>query len=121
MRTASTAVPGRRRSGPRPPAARRVTSRRPRPQCLRHWRIRKSLVFVPLRVLPDGSYRQCQRIKKPAKNTVEVRKRDEPRTPSNVRYTLKVNKTPPDLHRRADSPALQLRGTFRSPGHPSDG
>jgi hypothetical protein len=38
--------------------------------------------------------RQCQRIKKPPKNLFEVRKRDQPRTPSNVHYTLRVTKHP---------------------------
>lgn len=45
-------------------------------------------------LLPPRRNRQCQRIKKPSKNTFEVRKRDQPRTPSNVRYTLKVTKHP---------------------------
>jgi hypothetical protein len=45
-------------------------------------------------LLPPRRNRQCQRIKKPTKNTFEVRKRDQPRTPSNVRYTLKVTKHP---------------------------
>src|SRR5512144_2103309 len=38
-------------------------------------------------LLPARRYRQCQRVKKPSKNTFAVRKRDQPRTPSNVRYT----------------------------------
>ncbi len=45
-------------------------------------------------LLPTRRHRQCQRIKKPSKNTFEVRKRDQPRTPSNVHYTLKVTKHP---------------------------
>lgn len=45
-------------------------------------------------LLPTRRNRQCQRIKKPSKNTFEVRKRDQPRTPSNVHYTLRVTKHP---------------------------
>ncbi|RPK42626.1 hypothetical protein EES39_20470 [Streptomyces sp. ADI92-24] len=45
-------------------------------------------------LLPPRRNRQCQRIKKPSKNTFEVRKRDQPRTPSNTRYTVKVTKHP---------------------------
>ncbi|MFJ8745961.1 IS4 family transposase [Embleya sp. NPDC127516] len=45
-------------------------------------------------LLPTRRDRQCQRVKKPSKNTFEVRKRDQPRTPSNVRYTLKVTRHP---------------------------
>ncbi len=45
-------------------------------------------------LLPLRRNRQCQRIKKPSKNTFEVRKRDLPRTPSNVRYTLRITKHP---------------------------
>lgn len=45
-------------------------------------------------LLPPRRHRQCQRIKKPSKNTFEVRKRDQPRTPSNVRYTLRITKHP---------------------------
>lgn len=45
-------------------------------------------------LLPTRRHRQCQRIKKPSKNTFAVRKRDQPRTPSNVHYTLKVAKHP---------------------------
>ncbi|WP_052270302.1 IS4 family transposase [Streptomyces sp. MUSC 125] len=45
-------------------------------------------------LLPTRRHRQCQRIKKPSKNTFEVRKRDQPRTPSNVHYTLRVTKHP---------------------------
>ncbi|MFE5596245.1 transposase, partial [Streptomyces sp. NPDC056549] len=45
-------------------------------------------------LLPARRDRQCQRIKKPIKNTFEVRKRDQPRTPSNVHYTLRVTRYP---------------------------
>ncbi|MET8276948.1 hypothetical protein, partial [Streptomyces sp. NPDC005096] len=45
-------------------------------------------------LLPTRRHRQCQRIKKPSKNTFEVRKRDQARTPSSVHYTLKVTKHP---------------------------
>jgi hypothetical protein len=45
-------------------------------------------------LLPSRRHRQCQRTKKPPKNTFEVRKRDQPRTLSNVRYTLRVTKHP---------------------------
>ncbi len=43
-------------------------------------------------LLPTRRNRQCQRIKKPIKNTFEVRKRDQPRTPSNVHYALRVTR-----------------------------
>ena len=45
-------------------------------------------------LLPTRRDRQCERLKKPSKNTFEVRKRDQPRTPSNVHYTLKVTRHP---------------------------
>jgi hypothetical protein len=45
-------------------------------------------------LLPPRRNRQCQRIKKPTKNTFEIKKRDQPRIPSNVHYTLKVTKHP---------------------------
>jgi hypothetical protein len=45
-------------------------------------------------LLPERRDRQCQRMKKPAKNTFEVKKRDQPRTPSNVAYILKVARHP---------------------------
>jgi hypothetical protein len=41
-------------------------------------------------LLPPRRNRQCERVKKPAKNTFTVKKRDQPRTAGNVRYTLKV-------------------------------
>jgi len=46
-------------------------------------------------LLPARRDRQCARVKKPAKNTFEVKKRDQPRTDSNVQYTLKVAWHPP--------------------------
>ncbi|MFH8471775.1 transposase [Streptomyces sp. NPDC018000] len=45
-------------------------------------------------LLPACRNRQWQRIKKPIKNTFVVRKRDQPRTPSNVHYTLRVTRYP---------------------------
>ncbi|MFE0642760.1 hypothetical protein ACFW2Y_14255 [Streptomyces sp. NPDC058877] len=45
-------------------------------------------------LLPTRRHRQCQRVKKPSKNTFEVRKRDQPRTRSNAHYTLRVTKHP---------------------------
>lgn len=45
-------------------------------------------------LLPARRNRQCQRIKKPIKNTFDVRKRNQPRTPSNVHYTLRVTRYP---------------------------
>jgi hypothetical protein len=56
---------------------------------------RRDAVTELLGTLPPARRnRQCQRIKKPSKNTFEVRKRDQPRTPSNVRYTLTVIRQP---------------------------
>jgi hypothetical protein len=45
-------------------------------------------------LLPERRERQCERVKKPAKNTFEVKKRDQPRTASNVDYILKVARYP---------------------------
>ncbi|NUK05279.1 hypothetical protein HRW23_30600 [Streptomyces lunaelactis] len=55
---------------------------------------REAVAELPAALLPARRNRQCQRIKKPTKNTLEVRKRDQPRTPSNVSCTLKVAKHP---------------------------
>jgi hypothetical protein len=43
-------------------------------------------------LLPRRRQRQCQRVKKPARNLFEVRKRDQPRPPSKVNYTVKVTR-----------------------------
>ncbi|MFJ8078347.1 transposase [Streptomyces sp. NPDC096176] len=55
---------------------------------------REAITELLAALLPPRRNRQCQRIKKPSKNTFEVRKRELPRTPSNVHYTLRVTKHP---------------------------
>ena len=46
-------------------------------------------------LLPARRDRQCDRVKKPPKNTFETKKRDRPRTSGHVQYTLKVAWHPP--------------------------
>ncbi|MFI6449333.1 IS4 family transposase [Kitasatospora sp. NPDC050543] len=46
-------------------------------------------------LLPTRRNRQCERVKKPPKNTFETKKRDRPRAPGHVQYTLKVTWHPP--------------------------
>ncbi|MGY6025285.1 transposase [Streptomyces spinosirectus] len=55
-------------------------------------------------LLPSRRDRRCQRLKKPPRNTFEAKRRDEPRPPSHVSYTLKVTRNPE--HR--SSPAKTL-------------
>ncbi|MFD5388507.1 hypothetical protein ACFWMG_26905 [Streptomyces sp. NPDC127074] len=57
-----------------------------------HTAHREAVAELLAALLPARRNRQCQRIKKPPKNAFEVRKRDQPRTPSNVSNTLKVTK-----------------------------
>lgn len=45
-------------------------------------------------LLPARRNRRCERVKKPPKNKFAIKRRDQPRTPSNVRYTLKVTRHP---------------------------
>ncbi|WP_406260050.1 hypothetical protein OH779_01835 [Actinacidiphila glaucinigra] len=45
-------------------------------------------------LLPRRRDRRCRRVKKASKNTFDVKKRDEPRTPGNVSYLLKVTRHP---------------------------
>ncbi|GGU48326.1 hypothetical protein GCM10010211_10680 [Streptomyces albospinus] len=45
-------------------------------------------------LLPARRDRQCERLKKPSRNTFDVKKRDQPRTLSNVHYALKVTRYP---------------------------
>jgi hypothetical protein len=46
-------------------------------------------------LLPPRRDRRCERVKKPSKNTFETKKRDRPRTDSNVSYRLAVARHPP--------------------------
>ncbi|KQV11642.1 MULTISPECIES: IS4 family transposase [unclassified Kitasatospora] len=45
-------------------------------------------------LLPQRRDRRCQRVKKPPKNTFEVKKPDQSRPPSNVSYSLRVTWPP---------------------------
>ena len=46
-------------------------------------------------LLPPRRDRRCERVKKPAKNTFETKKRDRPRTDDKISYDLKVVRRPP--------------------------
>jgi Insertion element 4 transposase N-terminal len=57
-------------------------------------RLRRTLETVTAELLDDllpaRRNRRCERVKKPSKNKFAIKRRDQPRTPSNVRYSLKV-------------------------------
>lgn len=46
-------------------------------------------------LLPSRRDRRCERVKKPPKNKFAIKRRDQPRTPSNVHYTFRVTKHRP--------------------------
>ncbi|MFH8387768.1 IS4 family transposase [Kitasatospora sp. NPDC018058] len=52
-------------------------------------------------ILPSRRDRRCQRVKKPPRNTFEAKRRDQPRPPSQVSYSLRVTRKP----RNPSSPA----------------
>ncbi|MFF3159941.1 hypothetical protein [Streptomyces sp. NPDC057910] len=45
-------------------------------------------------LLPPRRDRRCERVKKPPKHTFETKKRNRPRTDSNVSYRLKATRPP---------------------------
>ncbi|MFE3830465.1 IS4 family transposase [Streptomyces sp. NPDC059092] len=45
-------------------------------------------------LLPSRRDRRCQQLKKPPRNTFQAKRRDEPRPPSRVSYSLKVTRNP---------------------------
>ncbi|MGW1507526.1 IS4 family transposase, partial [Streptomyces mirabilis] len=55
-------------------------------------------------LLPSRRDRRCQRLKKPPRNTFEAKRRDEPRPPSHVSYSLKVAGNPGHLSSPAKTP-----------------
>ncbi|MDJ0347658.1 IS4 family transposase [Streptomyces sp. H10-C2] len=46
-------------------------------------------------LLPSRRDRRCDRVKKPPKNKFAIKRRDRPRTPSNVHYTINVTRQRP--------------------------
>ena len=46
-------------------------------------------------LLPPRRDRQCERVKKPPKNTFPSKKRDETHPPGNVKYKIKVTRKDP--------------------------
>ncbi|MEV5400973.1 IS4 family transposase [Streptomyces cellulosae] len=55
-------------------------------------------------LLPPRRDRRCPRLKKPPRNTFEAKRRDEPRPPSRVSYSLKVTPSPGHLPPPAETP-----------------
>jgi hypothetical protein len=55
-------------------------------------------------LLPQRRDRRCQRLKKPPRNTFEAKRRDEPRPPGHVSYTLNVTRNPGHLPSPAKTP-----------------
>jgi hypothetical protein len=55
-------------------------------------------------LLPQRRHRRCQRLKKPPRNTFEAKRRDQPRPPSRVSYSLNVTLNPGYLLSPAKTP-----------------